>query len=191
MKGLYIAALLLLVDFISNGQDLLLWNEKSPLKWTDFLGKVNDSSQFDAEAFTSVKYSYTFYSPGKYTFVVQACFDRTTSWIKKERSCEGLLQHEQAHFSLAQLYAKKLTLAFESYKYSANFQNEILEIFKHIEIDYHKTQRLFDEETNHSLINEKEKEWEAFIIEELHGDYGLTLIRSMFNRKYKLLPGAH
>ncbi len=190
MKGLYIAALLLLVNFISNGQDVLLWNEKFPLKWTDFLGKVNDSSQFDAEAFTSVEYSYTFYTPDKYSFKVQACFNRTTSWIKKERSCEGLLQHEQVHFSLAQLYAKKLTLAFESYKYSANFQNEIVEIFKQIEIDYHKSQRLFDEETNHSLISKKEKEWEAFVLEELHGAYGLTLIKSRFHGKYKLQPGA-
>src|SRR4028118_260128 len=112
MKGFYIAALLILLDFVSYGQNILLWNEKIPLQWADFLGKVNGKSRFDAEAFTSVKYSYTFDSSGNYSFKVQACFDRATSWIKHERSCEGLLQHEQAHFSLSQLYAKKLTVAF-------------------------------------------------------------------------------
>jgi hypothetical protein len=174
MKGLYITALLLLLNFVSRGQDILLWNEKIPLQWADFLGKVNDQSKFDAEAFTSVKYSYLFDSAGNYSFTVQACFDRTTSWIKQERSCENLLQHEQAHFSISQLYARKLTIAFESYDYTANFQNEILKIFKRIEIDYHQTQRLFDEETNHSLNSSKVKEWEVFIIKELTGAYSKT-----------------
>src|SRR3712207_4091713 len=107
-------------------QNTLTWNEKQPLSWFDFAGEVNDTSLYDAESFAEVKYSYWYIGPDNISFTVSANFNKSTSWCKKDYRSEALLRHEQTHFDIAELYARKLKQAFENFRYSGDYQNEIL-----------------------------------------------------------------
>src|SRR4051812_22301937 len=88
--------------------NLIRWNDKEPLRWDNFAGKINDTSWFDAECFAEIRYNYKFNSLRDFQFDVFANFDQNTSWIKKEYKTEALLKHEQLHFDIAQLFSLKI-----------------------------------------------------------------------------------
>ena len=168
VKPFAIAIFLLLFNAASYGQeDFLTWSKNRPLRWDDFSGRINDTSNFEAECFAQVRYSYKLNSLKEFTFDVQAIFDKSTSWIKPVNKSNALLKHEQVHFDIAQLYACKLRQAFSSYTYTSNFAAEILSVFDKLNREYHYMQKMYDEQSNHSLVSAKQKQWEAFIDEEL------------------------
>jgi hypothetical protein len=148
-------------------ENYLTWNEKKPLDWVDFSGPTKDSSTFDAESFAEVRFTYSFNSLVDFKFDVSAAFNKNTSWYKKENQSPYLLKHEQLHFDIAELFAKKLKAEFDNYTYTANFRNEITEIFEKKKIQYHLMQDKYDKETSHSLNTEKQRQWELAIHDEL------------------------
>lgn len=167
MKAFLLAILTCIGLHSSAQQQNIIWTEGQPLQWFDFAGPVNDSSRFDAESFAEVKYNYRFNSPKDFYFEVFANFNRSTSWCKKVYQSNDLLKHEQLHFDIAALYAQKLKTAFDNFQYSDNFKNEILQIFDQVKTEYHLAQQLYDDETNHSVNRDNQKDWEKFIADEL------------------------
>lgn len=167
MRSILIVAFICSSNVTSFGQNAIVWNEKRPLQWFDFSGRVNENSRFDAESFAEVKYDYIFNSPKDFYFDVYAKFNKNISWCKKEHQSTDLLKHEQLHFDIAALYAKRMKVAFETFPYSENFKNEIQQIFNQKKTEYHLMQQQYDEETNHSLKKERQKDWEVFILEQL------------------------
>jgi len=148
-------------------EEYITWNDKKPLQWMDFSGPVKDSSKFDAESFAEVRFTYTFNSLNDFSFDVRATFNKNTSWYKEEAQSPFLLQHEQLHFDVAEFFAKKLKAEFDTYNYTKDFKNEIGEIFEKKKMQYHLMQEKYDEETNHSLNTEKQRQWEFAIHDEL------------------------
>ncbi|HEX8358217.1 MAG TPA: DUF922 domain-containing protein [Segetibacter sp.] len=168
MKLFVLAILLLFIISDTKAQQhFVAWKETNPLRWEDFSGKANDTSHFEAESFAEVVYSYRFNNLYDFDFDVKAIFNRNTSWIKKDYKSEALLKHEQVHFDIAELFARKLKLAFYNHVYSGNFQAEILQIFNTVKSEYHQVQQQYDDNTNHSLVTAKQKEWETRIKDEL------------------------
>src|SRR6476469_2026115 len=51
-------------------ENLIRWDEKEPLEWYHFGGKVNDTSEFDAECYAKISYHYHFKSPRDFQFSV-------------------------------------------------------------------------------------------------------------------------
>jgi hypothetical protein len=168
MKAFLFAAFVCFAAAQSHAQEnIIVWNESAPLQWLDFTGTVNAGSPFDAESFAEVRYSYKFNNSNDFHFEVVANFDKKTSWCKKEYRTQALLKHEQLHFDIAALYSKKLKEAFDNYRYSNDYENEINQIFNQQKNDYHAMQKKYDEETSHSLNKEKQNDWEKFIFEQL------------------------
>ena len=166
---IYITVLLLsIITISSSGQgSFIKWNENQQLSWEDFKGEVNDTSKFDAECFAEIRYNYKFYSPEDFEFDVYAHFNKNTSWSRKEKQSHALLKHEQMHFNIAALFAEKLKGLFNGYSYTASFNSQILQLFNQVKGQYHAMQLQYDDETNHSLDTEKQKEWEDLIGEEI------------------------
>lgn len=168
MKGRAILVFLCLAHLKNFAQqNNIIWSETQPLQWSDFEGQAIDSSGFDAESFAEVKYNYRFKSTSDFYFEVFANFNKNISWSRKEYQSDALLKHEQLHFDIAGLYAAKLKEAFERFRYTQNFRNEILAIFNEKKTEYQLLQTRYDDETNHSVNKEKQREWEKFIADEL------------------------
>ena len=165
---IFIAAVLLIGSLKIYGQESFIkWNETPLLTWDDFTGKVNDTSKFDAECFAEIRYQYKSYTAGKFQFDVYAHFDKNISWSRKEKRSEALLKHEQTHFNIAQLFAKKLESDFKTCNFAENYNDQIQLLFTKAKREYESMQTRYDEETNHSLNKEKQKEWEGLIGYEL------------------------
>lgn len=168
MKILIIVVFICITNTVAYAQQSFIrWNQNQQLQWDDFTGKVNDSSRFDAESFAEVCYQYKFYNAQDFEFEVYAHFDKNASWSRKEKQCEALLRHEQIHFNIAQLFAEKLKNDFRDFSYTKDFDAEVVQLFNRKKLEYQQMQRQYDEETNHSLNKEKQKEWEDFIGNEL------------------------
>jgi hypothetical protein len=148
-------------------ENFVTWTNKKQLEWSDFSGPVKDSSHFDAESFAEVRFTYTFNSLQDFHFDVTATFNKNTSWYKKEAQSPLLLKHEQLHFDIAELFAKKLKAEFESFPYTENFRKEIADLFEKKKLQYHLMQDKYDQETSHSLNLEKQRLWEFAIRDEL------------------------
>jgi hypothetical protein len=165
--------LLIAVFFIINstvhGQESIIkWTSDQQLSWEDFTGKVSDTSTFDAETFAEIFYQYRSDNEKNFEFEVHAAFNKNASWFRKEMQCEALLRHEQLHFNIAALFAEKLRRDFNSYHFSSNYEHEIRYIFTRNKLGYQAMQNLYDEETNHSLNQQKQTEWEKYINNELN-----------------------
>jgi hypothetical protein len=160
--------LILLIFFAANvcsaQGDKIPWREGTKLKWTDFTGPPDHSSEHDAITRYLFDYNYKWDGGGNITVNINCFFEKNRSWRKIEKKLTPeLLVHEQMHFDIAELFARKMRKAFAEYtathKSGPNTKAEISKIFHDMNTETQKYQDLYDAETDHSRIAEKQLEW--------------------------------
>jgi hypothetical protein len=113
-------ALILLLSFVQQQSDLIFWNTKRPLRFEDFKAVQKDTIQIGNTgrfkgAQSQLKFKFNT-SQSSYTTTpkieVLVYFNPNDSWmlIKDERT----LEHEQIHFNIAELYARKMRKSIDS-----------------------------------------------------------------------------
>jgi predicted secreted Zn-dependent protease len=95
-----------LTGFNTDGdQNKLVWSDHGQLTWEDFKGQPKQNSFGDA--LTAVNISAKPYVKNrKLNYAVKAYFLKDKSWCKVRSG--NLLEHEQLHFDIAELYARKV-----------------------------------------------------------------------------------
>jgi len=141
------------------------WNEHYKLSWEHFESTVDDDIFGDAG--TAVKIMAKPYFVGNnIEYNVYTLFDRQKSWVFEKD--EALLAHEQLHFDIAELYARKIRKKVEELRkrkvkdlsdYNKAI-NKILEESNEVDMQY-------DLETLHGGIKMKQAEWNEKIAREL------------------------
>jgi hypothetical protein len=118
----------------------------------DFKSTRYDTSKYKILAYSSVALGYTFKSEkGKLIFEPFAFFIRSKSWIKENNM--AVLNHEQGHFDIAEIYVRKLKQAvgeinnIENRSFWASFQKA----YQEIEGLHRKEQAKYDETAITSL----------------------------------------
>lgn len=156
MKYLLIA---LTFSFFSE-PDAISWRT---LTWSDFNGKTNGAGVSMTSTEISLKSSRVgdrFYFRAVAVFYPLKSFTTTTS--------EKILKHEQLHFDITELYARKINAAINPLKgYSFSEYKKAHMIYITLIIEWNKLQDSYDEETDHSLNERKQCEWEAKIYKQL------------------------
>ncbi|MEQ9169109.1 MAG: DUF922 domain-containing protein [Fulvivirga sp.] len=149
---------------------MIFWQEGRTIDWADFKGAPNPSSPFDAEANSGVRYTYTFTTQGsaaQVNFEVHSFFNAEQSWIKSQKQTDLLLEHEQLHFDISELHARKLKKAFGEYHFSKSPKKEIEKIFNKINKERAEMQVKYDHESDHSKNKLAQAKWKAFVKAEL------------------------
>ncbi|HET6993069.1 MAG TPA: hypothetical protein VFJ43_17175, partial [Bacteroidia bacterium] len=98
------------------------------------------------------------------------CFfgERESKVKQSSKKDSVLLRHEQYHFNLAEVYTRKFRKALEETRFfKKSASGEAMKLYKQYFSDCHKEQDLYDNETEHSIKTEKQKEWEMKIDKEL------------------------
>jgi hypothetical protein len=138
------------------------WNKSQKLNWLDFKGTPKAGSPYAAECNWEINYSYSF-NPHKakgLEFEVNCYFNAAKSWVRNSDKSEGLLQHEQLHFDIAELCSRKLRQRLAEKEFNKeNFKEEINVIFQEILKECDQLQNSYDEQTNHGLIKSKQNAW--------------------------------
>ena len=148
--------------------DRIEWSSNVKLTWKDFLGKPDTSSRYKAVTFTKIRVSDEEFDD-KIILNFPATFNRSLSWTKNTKSM-SLLIHEQIHFDIAELVARKIRKDC-----SQHVSRDLSLSYEFIQntYDYYRTYCLdsindtYDSETNHGMIKSKQKEWEKKISKEL------------------------
>jgi hypothetical protein len=154
---------------------LICWQENIKLRQRDFQAKVNPYSQdstVTANAAPELSVNGFIDEQGKNNYLVQCAFNKTRAWFGDTTSVMVfvILAHEQIHFDIAELIARKLRMKIsQSYKAGKDvFAPEIQADIEHLLGVSDGMQDLYDRETNHGLIVSQQKRWGALIASELN-----------------------
>lgn len=147
--------------------DLLEWSEETALVWDDFNGKPPVGSKFKAMTHSRIGLDAKF-DEGSFIIDVNTYFIRNKSWSKNKGS-EDLLAHEQVHFDIAELIARKIRKAYS--EYTATDVQETGDFLQETYNEYYgpvwDSYNAYDEETHHGLIEEEQAKWAKKIQNEL------------------------
>ena len=157
--------LLLLAPFLLNSNqsanDLIEWNESRKLSWSDFTGQPDASSPNAALTSSSINVEFG-YDRTTLTYSIKCRFNKMRSWGKIKT--DYILAHEQGHFDIAEIFARKLNKALKAYKFnSSTVGKDVNAIYDGVI----KEQQAYDHETDHSRNPVKQQEWVRKIAEEL------------------------
>lgn len=98
-----------------------------------------------------------------------ACFAKKESWVHPDKKEAPLLTHEQLHFDICELFVRKLRKKISETPLSLlNSDNQIKALFEESWNAYQVNQNLYDEETEHGLIEAAQKKWINNVKEELN-----------------------
>jgi hypothetical protein len=147
------------------GQDSIPWNSAYHLKWEDFQGKPEPNSEFGAISRCAIKYSLTV-KENTYNYKVDCEFHTKISWTKDFDSVG--LRHEQGHFNIAELFARKLRKRFSTYKFNpSKIMQDFRNLFELNNKERLKMDNLYDQETDFSRNRPKQFYWNKKILIEL------------------------
>ena len=105
--------------------DLIAWSPDYEIKWSDFKATPKQSSPLDAYTMLGISLEVVSQDDGKVNMGVFGYFEKNKSWVKSGEKTEHLLQHEQKHFDLCEVYRRILIKRLEAgnpYSYD-NFNN--------------------------------------------------------------------
>lgn len=162
------ALLLLLVPFIlsSSAVTEIKWNATQPLKWSDFSGKIDAASEYDAWTWSGFNYTYTWEVADGGPIVecdVYAFFDPAQSWVKKDKMSDELLRHEQVHFNISELHARLFKEKVDSYPFSMEVESEIQQFYDMTFERLLDMQMQYDDETDHGKIKDEQERWAGYV----------------------------
>ncbi len=133
------------------------WSPTRKLTWDDFRGTPPKNSANAALTHSGLSFDIGFGSNG-FSYFISCRFDKTRSWGRVKT--DPILQHEQAHFDITEIHARKLYRAFKNYRYDEKtVEKEINTIYEAIIQEHHAMQVQYDSETEHSLNGKAQAAW--------------------------------
>lgn len=171
-----IIGLLILVTLYSSSlwaQEEIAWSSGYRLNWKDFTGVAPTGAEAAATTASGISYSFsTYYVNGemKVDFKVQSFFYPNKSWYRPAICNDVTLLHEQLHFDISEVFARKMNREMARTKFSKNIKQEVRTIYKRILRELDKFQNQYDLETDFSRNFEKQKTWQKQITRLLDGD---------------------
>ena len=146
------------------------WVPGLKLSWGDFKGKP-DSRMEEIAALTSSSISYSRYCEnGVLKADVKAIFRKQESWVRTVAMTDEYLAHEQLHFDITELYARKLRASLSYHRFSCDQVQDMENVVKRILDEWRKMEEAYDLDTAFSHDKPKQRHWHAFINNQLN-DY--------------------
>jgi uncharacterized protein DUF922 len=147
----------------SHNPSRIFYDGKRNLNWDDF--KATPCSDCIEAALTNsgMGFNFTFNSNGvKTTLVVNVyCdFDKSQSWVKPEGRNDYILKHEQEHYNISYICTMHFIDKLKNADITAsNYNNVINKLYQESVQETKNMQDQYDTETNHSIIKDKQQEW--------------------------------
>lgn len=155
----------------STNEETMTWNESIKLTWRDFKADPDPISNAAALTASGITFGYSVKTSGKrivdYTTTVEAHFYPNKSWYLKNKADAYILGHEQLHFDITELYARKFREQLSKLVVNQNVKEQMKRLHTAINEAVSETQKRYDTQSNHSINVEVQKQWETFIQEEL------------------------
>lgn len=160
----YIILPLFLCAFIEEDESRLIWTDDR-LTWSDFRAQPDHSSFGAARTAVTIS-ARPFRKNRKLEYHVGAYFLKDHSWCKSKST--NLLNHEQGHFDLAELYARKIRQKIQELQQSKVKDYRVYNKAIQVILDESTAvDRRYDRETLNGSILKKQIEWDLGVHREL------------------------
>jgi hypothetical protein len=163
-------------------EETIPWQEGRSLTWNDFRGvpeKRNSVASTYYNISTSVADHKEYCTVG-----ITAIFFPTLSWKQKDRDDKIILIHEQRHFDITELFARKLRKRIKSEKFNsaAELESRLEKFYEENDKAMEACQEEYDRQTDHSRNGQKQREWNKRIEQAIASlkDYKDPAIRVVF-----------
>lgn len=141
----------------------LIWSPRR-LTWKEFHGTPRLRTATAAQ--TSSGVTYIVECRGKqFDYAVLATFSPVESWVRPDiplnrTASPRTLKHEQAHFDVTELFARKLRKAFESVTdICPDHPKDARKLFDRFSREAQHTQDQYDDETAHGMALDSQARW--------------------------------
>jgi len=146
-----------------------LWSPTRPLTWDDFKSKPTPSDRLAALTSANIDVQAAC-QDFKFNATVRAVFIPTESWVREaSKATPNLLRHEQLHFDITEVYARKLRQKISLSKFDCeHLQPRFKNLTNAVFADWQKEEARYDQETNHGLATDRQRSWEINIQNQLN-----------------------
>ena len=148
----------------------IVWNENERLSWSDFKAPHRSGVSYVASTSSGISFSYSYSERNRkidLNITIQSNFYPASSWVNPGDASDYILAHEQAHFDISEIHARILRKKVSETTFSKKVKKELTNLYNEVDKKRIAMQHLFDKESDHSKIKEKEYEWEAYIKQQL------------------------
>ncbi len=173
LKLLPLCMLFIIASSFQNNDNVIVWSKSRKLTWNDFQGKISNDkthevinvykeSEEDAARSRVAIALYYQCDGSKANHTVRAEFEKNNSWYYPKHNTDAVLSHEQLHFDITELYARKLRAKLASLKNPCD-KSSVGTVYQANENAFVEFMKQYDIETSHGVNKQKQSEWEAKI----------------------------
>lgn len=163
------------------------WHQRRVLEWKDFQGKVWVSSSDTRTAGSICGFTVAADLDGpRLSFRIECTFNKKLSWAKKEHESSYELNHEQVHFDIAEVNARKCRRAVSNFVFkSSTLKHDIDSLGAYYDALCLKEQNLYDLEADNGRDKAMQEVWNKRVAEELENEksYWNPAISKTLNKK--------
>ncbi len=146
--------------------DDLPWSGSRRLTWSDFKSRPDARSTHAALTSSKIIFNYGYGSDRGFNFTIQCVFDKSASWGRVKTPY--ILSHEQGHFDIAEIYARKLNKAMKDYHFNEKkVAKDVPELYQSIMKEEATCQAQYDNESDFSRNKEEQEFWLTKIQDQL------------------------
>ncbi|MRI00363.1 DUF922 domain-containing protein [Kriegella sp. EG-1] len=172
LKGLLVLCFIVCSQIQAQDEDrVLLWSEDRKLTWADYQGSPLKTEWAAATTASGITYSLSSIignGESSLEVIVNSLFYPNKSWYKPDVCDDVILSHEQLHFDITELFAKKFRERLRTVRNDTNIKKKVRAIFVEINRDLHAFQNKYDRETNYSRDIKQQETWNKTIHEALN-----------------------
>lgn len=147
------------------------WNESYKLSWSDFKGEPNHNISAAAITASGISFGFSVKRTDKQVISfksnVETHFYPEQSWYKPGLADEHVLGHEQLHFDITELFARKFRQRISQLRVSNAIRGELKTLNETINKELATMQDTYDNETDYSRNFEQQAKWKVYIASEL------------------------
>lgn len=143
-------------------EETIEWTPENKLTWKNFKGKIPRNVRAAATTASGISYEFSTRFEGNEMMVdytVLTYFYPTKSWYKPKLCNDLTLIHEQLHFDISELFARKMRKQMDSTVFTNNVKAEVKKIYRKILNELSDYQNVYDDQTNFSRDKEQQLLW--------------------------------
>jgi hypothetical protein len=183
IKALVFISIVISFSFVRFPDPCRNWDKYRKLTWEDYEGSSPVNPEFNAITRTRFNYTVTLNKDSAY-IDAQICFLSDESWVISGYNTSYLLNHEQRHFDIAEVY----TRMFRKYAAKWNGKGDLLPYLAagkdSILAKQKSVHTLYDAETEHSIITPAQQKWDLKIdsLLESYSSYEKPVVKIYYKR---------
>ncbi len=152
------------------------WQSNKSLKRSDFKMKNPPSASFRSGASTNIIFTMDTLPHGKYRLNTKAYFFPYESWSRQDKS-SSLLLHEQVHFNIAELVARKMRACIRGVEIDNNNIDSVIWKILSVKKELEVLGKKHDKETLNGQVKARQLEWQKKIDVQLLATSGFRFLK--------------